>query len=395
MNILTRISGDRKIQYTSIALLFLIVNTWTYHQHGVKIVNDSYRYLDYANNLHKGFYIDPYNIWYVGYAFYIFVIQSLHSGIEYIIMGQYALGALAVVSLYCTSLNAWKNSFAAWFSCCVFIVFLDIAQWNSYVLTESLYTSFTCFSLYFLSLLYTGRRNYLLYTITILVVIFTFFIKPTGIALLGTVIIVLTFQVVQKLQSRILRLAVQVAACVLTLLLANRMLANYTIMENYQLGEVIYAVTTLPLEPGYHSLVVTPPDNLYVPPPHYPPLLKIIAFVVHHPIYWSQLFFTKAFFLLAHVRPYWSAFHNGYAILFLLSCYFLLVKAMRSEKSNVLFLFALLYLAIHAVSVCLTSEDWDGRFLMPMLPVIMLASGQGFLLLTKKLIEPAAVKSSF
>jgi hypothetical protein len=379
---------DTRRQVIFISILYLAISAFQYRQYGVKVVNDSARYIEYATGLHQALYFDPHNFWYIGYALYIFGVQLVGGSAEIIVAGQYTLGLLAVIALFFTSLTVWNNNLAAVFTAVAFIFFIDIGQWHSYVLAESIYTSFLCFSLFLLSKLYGGRKSTVWHILTALVVLYTAFMKPTGIALPGALLFVVLHYAPGRLKSRLRRNSIRVAATLIFLLLVNRMLTTYLVMENYRLGEVIYAIRLLPSTPGYETMIITPPVVPYVPPPGMPPLLKIVSFILHHPLYWMQLFFTKVFFLLAHVRPYWSVTHNLYATLLLLPAYFLFVKGIRSEKLNPASVFALAYVAIQILGVGITSEDWDGRFLAPILPVVFLYSGKGFASYFRKRVRP-------
>jgi 4-amino-4-deoxy-L-arabinose transferase-like glycosyltransferase len=369
---MSKIYFNQKLYPLTLFILYLLVNSFNFYQHGIKLVNDSARYIEYATNLHDGFYIDTFNIWYIGYPLIIFLFQFFTSGYELLIVFQYVLGLLAVYALYKTSLNLWNNPLSAFITGALYILFIDIAQWNSYVLTESVYASFTCFSIYALSLLYTGKRSLWIYLLTFALITFTFFIKPTGVGLLGATLSLVLYEIITRVKARWVKIAIGICTGLLFLILVNRMLEHYLIMENYQKGEIIYAVTTLPETSEYKLLVVTPPDNVYVPPEDSAPLFKIVSFFFHHPIYWLKLFFAKAFYFFAHVRPYWSITHNLYSLVILLPCYFFFFKGLRKEKREVV-LFAVVYCALHSLSICITSEDWDGRFLIPMLPVVFLA----------------------
>ncbi|PZR30764.1 MAG: hypothetical protein DI538_22065, partial [Azospira oryzae] len=88
---------------------YLGINVVLFIKDGVKIVADSERYIEYATRLHDGFYFDPHNFWYIGYSLYIALIQQLHGDVMGVVIGQYALGLLAVVALYHASLYIWNN----------------------------------------------------------------------------------------------------------------------------------------------------------------------------------------------------------------------------------------------------------------------------------------------
>jgi hypothetical protein len=173
-------------------------------------------------------------------------------------------------------------------------------------------------------------------------------------------------------------------AIIMFLIFVNRALSTFGVMDAYLSGEVIYDITTTNLaEVGF--MRIPPPENVYSPPEQYPQLLKIALFIAGNPVYSAKLFFTKAFYLLAHARPFWSTIHNVFSIVILLPLYFLFGKGMGIQTANKdIKIFAGIYLVLHIVSVGLTTEDWDGRFLMPMLPVIFLFAAGGLSSLLKK-----------
>lgn len=356
---------------------YLGINVVLFIKDGVKIVADSERYIEYATRLHDGFYFDPHNFWYIGYSLYIALIQQLHGDVMGVVIGQYALGLLAVVALYHASLYIWNNRWSAWCTTLFYLLFIEIASWNAYVLTESIYLSFTCFSLYFLARV-TREPSWAVGSITFIVVLFTIFIKPTGIALAGALSWVLLAYYLQRLNNRIIRVAVVLISVSTFIYLVNQRLATYLIMENYQSGEVIYGVTTVKDRAGVSIFLLDVPENSYHPSAHLPPIVKMVLFFLHHPVYWLKLFFTKAYYLLFHIRPFWSVGHNVFSLIVLIPAYFYCIRVFLKERSkNQVVTFAIVYLAIHVLSVCMTSEDWDGRFLMPMLPVVFFFSGHG------------------
>jgi 4-amino-4-deoxy-L-arabinose transferase-like glycosyltransferase len=281
--------------------------------------------------------------------------------IEAVVIGQYVLSLVAVLALYRAAFILWDSTISAVIACMLFLGFIDISIWNSYVLTESVYTSFICFSIYCLVTINKGKVSNRFIALSIFVVLFTIFIKPTGIALLvGVAAVFLT-----RIKSRPIRIAVVSITSVLFIILVNRMLTTFVLVENYLAGEVIYAAT---------DLVVERPTDLTNPSSSYP-LLRVILFVVQNPLYWTKLFVLKVYYLLSHTRPFWSVAHNIFSLLVLLPSYFLFFRNARRADRNVL-IFATSFLLVHILSVGMTSDDWDGRFLIPMLPVIFIFSGR-------------------
>lgn len=361
-----------------ITALYWIVSIVLFNEHGVKNVNDSHRYLEYAANLRNGFYIDQHNFWYIGYAIFTFVIHSISKSDLAIVIAQYLLSYIAVLSIYKTSTFIFSDANKALACSLFYICFIEIISWNSYILCESVYLSLTCISFYLLSLWHLRSRNVFMLILTALVVLLTMFSKPTGIALLGALSAVVLHSLWTKLKHTYLKVGAIFISSVIFILLANKMLATYLIMENYQIGEIIYAISTLPGKPEYTSMIITPPHDLYIPSEKYSPVIRIIIFIANNPVYWVKLFCMKLFYFFSHVRPYWSVKHNLFCLFMLIPIYFYFFRGLvQNVLSNKLAIFTVTYVVLHALSVGITSVDWDGRFLMPVLPILFLLGTNG------------------
>lgn len=371
-------SLKRHLPLLVLKMMFFIVAALIFLHKGVIISNDSARYIGYANNINQGNFYDDFNFWYVSYAIFLSFFTFFTDNFLYAVVAQHILSFVAILSLYGTAVMLWKSRLAAFCGCFLFIVFLEPLIWNAYVLTESLYVSFICFSIYVLSLLYTKQRNKWIITLTISTVVFTFFLRPNGICLVGSVILLLSISIIQKTSSPWKKAAIGLAVSTFLLILADKMLANFGLIENYRKGEVIYAITTLEMRPEWQHLVVTPPKDIVVIDSD-SQIIKVSFFFFQHPVYFIELATKKAFYFFMHIRPYWSTTHNIFSGCILFSCYLsVAILLFKKRVSSTVAQFSLLFIILQAISVCLTSDDWDGRFLMPILPVIFLLAGKQF-----------------
>ncbi|UII26408.1 hypothetical protein LVD15_24435 [Fulvivirga maritima] len=363
-----------------LSLGFLLVFIALFSQNGVKYVNDSHRYIEYAESLKSGFYIEAHNIWYFGYVIFIYVINlfTAHTNHLLIVLLQYLLCYFALIALYKAACLLFNNPVAGLFTGVLFLAQIEVVSWSSYLLCESLYVSLTCFSLWAGVIWWRGKRGWKMLVLMSFLFLFTFITKPTGLALFVGISFVLLREILLQLQSRWKRAVLLSVLLVLLLLLVNVMLATFTFTRDYQSGEIIFAVTTVPYQPSFKYLVLDVPEHLNILPEHYPPLVRLTYFIATNFTYWLKISVVKAFYFLFHIRPYWSRWHNLYNLLLLIPIYFLTIKTLINRKWPVeLRLFCIVYIATHTTIVSMTTVDWDGRFLMPVLPVIfILASAQ-------------------
>jgi len=369
-NILSRDS----INLIFLLIIYALIAVSIFNFYGIKNVNDSHRYLDYAQKLRHGFYYESHNILYIGYSFFIFLVWTVFEwGSELnIIIAQYLLGALAMISLYFTTKNIGGSKLSCSFAALLFICFLEIASWSSYILCESFYVSMTCITLYTLSRL-RQSQHYYDYLIAIVACLWTISCKPTGVALLGAIGAIILYNILIKLEDKYLKTTLIMLLLSAFLILVNTMLSTFTVMRDYKTGEVIYAVSTIPYRSDFKYLLLEPPSDLMILKDNYPPLVRIVYFILFNPIYWIKLLLIKQFFFFSHIRPYWSWPHNLFNVVYLLPVYFLFIKNLiRKKLNNRLRLLITIYIFIHAASIGITTVDWDGRFLMPVLPVIFI-----------------------
>lgn len=369
-------STIKKILSQPLILLFIVycgVSFYLFQKLGVKIVNDSERYLTYAHHLQSGFYFDAHNFWYFTYSLFIYCIQLFTTNPLWIIIAQYFLCFLAVIALYKTYLILFGDKIGAAITGLLYIVFIEILSWNSYILCESLFCSLTCFSLYWLSKMTKTPTSFSTILSTGFVIIITILSKPSGIALLGAIIFTVIMSQWKLIPSKKLKVGLVCAFSIAFLFLINQMLSTFMLVENYITGDIIYAASTLPELSSYNWLVITPPKNLSIPSVNLPPLVRLASFITANCWFWLQLFMAKIAYFIFHIRPYWSLTHNVFTLSFLLPLYlFSGLSILKHRVPTPLLLFSLAYLLLHTLIVGITSVDWDGRFLMPVLPLIFI-----------------------
>ncbi|UII19313.1 glycosyltransferase family 39 protein [Fulvivirga ligni] len=365
------------IHLSILSILYLALAFFLFHQLGVKYVNDTHRYLDYATRLKSGFQIDEHNIWYISYVFFIYLLRAISGSDNYlvIILAQYFLGCLACLSLYQTAYRIFNNRWAGFTAALLYISFYEVMSWHSYLLCESLYVSLVCFSLFFLSHT-VHRRSIISGCLTTVFIILTCFAKPTGIALVAAVVAVLIYQLWIKEKRKYVKWPLAILGAGIVLYAANTMLYTFNFIGDYETGEIIYAIGTVPYQEEFKYLMITVPSHLNLPEDNWPPLFQMVYFIVANLWYFLKLFFIKAFYFLAHFRPYWSWKHNIYAVGFLGAIYFFTFRAFSYQLPKKVMIFCCVYVLVHIMSVGFTTVDWDGRFLMPVLPVLFILASQ-------------------
>ena len=343
-----------------------IAQLFSYLHFEIRSSVDTARYLKIAQSLYQGGHLSQdADGWYVSYGATIAFFQTIGLAIEWVVVLNLTASLLAMVSIYQLTFRFfgdWRRSFVA---CMLYILFLKISQWNFILYTDGLFTS-CCIITINCYLWSSSKKSLLSVSVCCLMLLYTVFLRPVGLVFLASFLMAIALSDWRKLQWPYLAFLV-----LMILWGANWVLLDYhdSFVEAYRTAEIIYPDLTLG---------IGVPAQLILPDEDYFPLLRIFLFIAYNPVFFSKLFFTKAFLFLTGVRPYFSQAHNGSLLVFLLPCYLFAIVGWRSIP-KVFRLFTLLFVGSQIVMVGLTTVNWDGRFLLPMLPFVFVLSANGLM----------------
>jgi hypothetical protein len=361
-----------------ITVLFLLVNGLLFLKLGVSVDDDSYRYLGYAEEIReRGLFFKSHEFWYIGYVIFIIAVTAVYPSLGAIIVAQVLISYLAVISLYASARHLFGCPWAGLRTVCFFLGFFMISFWNFWIFAESLFISLNCLSLYFLVRWVKKELTWPGLMAGAAICFWTMFTKPTGVALLAALCALGVYFALNMATTKVKKIAVYFFIIIGFIVLLNAMLGTFGFVNDYKRGEIVYNIHKLSHMDYAKWLILAPPDNLYIPDEGYPPLFQLFALMAGNPFYAIKLFSLKFFFFITDTRPYYSAWHNVYNVGILLPAYFLfgynIFKKLIPQK---LVWFSLTFITVTLLSSTLMTIDWNGRFLLPMLPIcFLLASG--------------------
>lgn len=358
-----------------LALVWVGMNGGLYLHYGIKVVADSPRYLDYAQKIADGVgWYEPHNVWYVGYVVFIVVVKGFFATNGAIIVAQVLMHGLAAVVLYRTSYRLFASRGAALITALLFLGWIELPAWNFYVLAESWYVSLICLVLYCIISFDGSPKRWV---ITTVVVLLTFITKPTGIAVLvayGVFLVSYYWKFVRQQRGAAFAILLPLLWCVYYLV--NSMLDTFALIENYATGEIVFRASTLKNYPNQEWLVLQV-DKLSIPPEQASAIKRLALFAAQNFIYFAKLFLVKLVYFLAHIKPYFSWQHNLVIATTLFPIYAFFIRTFVLTNNRTVRSFCTSFLVVSTISISLTTLDWEGRFLMPMLPLLFLFAGKG------------------
>ena len=365
-----------------LGLWLLVQTTFLLRYHGPHYANDSARYLDYATNLAEhGYYkLAPgaapttiannglnnfqyeHNQRYILYPWFQSVWLRLHMGWWGIVAGQLAISGLAALALYQAVRDlADRRRGAAALATALFILWPDVQQFNCYLLTESLFISLSVLS--FWAFVRVRSGSWEAWAMLALLLLLTALVRPNGFVVAGAVGLAGLATLFNR-RRRVFWLVAGGAVLMAPLGVwwLNHQLVSFLIVETYVRGELMFATPVWAIHPS---------APLILPPAGLGQMSRVLYFAAHNPVFLAKLMGGKLLVFFSSIKPYYSPVHRLMSMLVLWPLYYL---ATRGARRGAAWLPARAFLVgvplLQAAVVMLTVDDYDVRFLAPVLPFV-------------------------
>ncbi|MBF9255287.1 hypothetical protein I2I11_18460 [Pontibacter sp. 172403-2] len=349
--------------FCSLAALWLTVQVYFFQRLGVKLVPDSIvRYIPYANHIAEtGQLGESQENRYILYILFLAFFIKLKLGLGAAVLAQIAASGIACILLFRSVRNLTNgNRLMAVAATTGFILWKDVQYLNVYILTESLFTSSILYVIYPLTKGNSSKH----YAKSFVLSLIPMFLRPNGFIVLLGIIACWCYSYRHMLQphKKAILLSFIIALSLLLFILDSYLLTTFQIVETYARGEIIYASGTYAVRAQH---VVLPAEKSS-------PILRILFFVLLNPVFFAKIFFLKFIAFIGYIKPYYSLLHNVLIICFIYPLYLFAGYFIIKSKALALKAFPLTVFLLQATIVAMTSEDWDSRFIIPLLPMFML-----------------------
>ena len=374
-----------RVHFYLLILLFGVAQAVLFFKFGIVENVDSQRYLDWA--LQPLSDISPTSWKFYSFSYLLILSFFIKSGlgIAGLVLFQISASLIACLLLYQLAINISGSKKTGLLAASLFILFGEIMLWNTYVLTESLFTSGIVWVMYLISMA-KSKKNWIICSI---VVVFVALIRPMGITVILAFLLYLSIRFRPLATfSRQSKWAVVMGMLILAGVLITVLLeGNPSVNFYYSRGQIVWGTDSyLP-----NKWLRIDNSGVSYPPADQSSIGMFATFVANNPTFFLELTFRKAIMFLLHIKPYHSIVHQlGTGILLIIS-YLLSLSGFFSEKSHLKYFVLGLFLT-NWILVSLSVEAYDGRFLVPLLPGLMLlASAKCQRILWKEPESPEAL----
>ena len=369
-------------QYRKAGLLLLItiwgvIQTAAYFYFDLKIPEDSVIYIRNAESLLHGNLPEGRELLYLAYSSLIAIPLLFELDPIYTLFFHLVAAVVAIICMYKLTLQLSGNNQTAFLATLFYVLWFKFQQWNLILYTDSLFTSLVIINTYLIF-----KANRLSQKVLVgLLILFTIFIRPPGIGLLVALGAYMIITVIKSQRiKRSLQIGFTALLSIIALLSVNAALTYFidSFMESYQMAEIIY--------PGIPLFVETP-ESFTIPHKGYSPLIQLPLTYILNPVYMIKISFIKGALFLAHIKPYYSIQHNLFIGAFLYPLYFFAIKGFTLIINHRFKIFMGVFVGFQLLTVCLTSENWDGRFLLPVLPFVFIFGAEGINQRLEKIVK--------
>lgn len=375
--------------------IFLVIHILIFLHLGIRDFVDSNIYIAGADFLLSHRYLEhDYHIFYFVPIAAIAIFRWMFSEqmLSFLIF-QCIVSAMAVLCLYLSASKIFKNSWAGFMSAFILLMWLDIIQWNTAVMTESLFCSFTCFVIYVLSRFTGSVKDYLMLLVLLTLVFFT---RPTGIVIIiGTIAFMLHYYWPQIKIRPILQVLILTGLLVACFISAFLMFSLWNFTEQYRKGNIVTYMDVVDGTQLYHSSLRLNTEGLEFMQRDAHPLVRMMFFITHNPWHFTKAGFLKVWYLLSFVRPYYSWGHNVYSITWLSLIYTLVHYGTRLTSNTSIRYFVFTVIIVNCSLITTSTVDWDNRFYIPMAPGIVLLAGGGATAVIKRFRKKLIYENRF
>ena len=327
----------------------------------VKYGNDSSTYLFYAKQL-TNFNFSNLDIAKLSYIILIAVVMFLKLNLTTVIILQFLT---TIISSYCLYLMG-KKMFSKWVGLiCIsfFLTYLPIQLRNFYLLTEILFINFSIILTYFV--FFKKEKKFLISLMTI----FVLFLRPQSfLILLSIALSIFVFSRFNKNYNLSLKLFVIFSFSFLLLIFTHIGINNYNLIDSFSKG-IIWGYSFETRSICFKECI----SGLKNPSNYEKNILSLLLYIKDNFIILTKVSIYKIILFFTGWRPYYSFAHNLFVLIFHIPIYLLFcIYFLKFRKFDQFEFFTLFYVLLSSIFIGVTFADWSGRFIMFILPFIMI-----------------------
>ena len=343
-----------------IYVAWLLVNIFLWLRLGINTSGDAKVYILESDNIISNHQFDgarliPYSV----YIFFIVILQYVFNSLFFVCLFQLIINGIALFYFYKILLKAAKQPVVPLIGCLLLVICYQYQIWNMAIYTESLYCSLLIFFLFhYLKPVYTKKDITWLFVLYILLL----FCRPTTIILSIPLLLSMIYRLFKlRNLSKIKIVFIFAAFFILLNVVLYFLLDKFNVVEEYMATKIICAAT----DTGKDLAYTLPPTDMNE-------YFKMIYFIFNNKLTILNLSWQRLISFFTMTRAYYTITHNLFLIIF--DCFYFFVIFHRPSTFFDTYKRILIYgtVIIFSLHTMLTCDEWSGRWVVPVIPFIVL-----------------------
>ena len=334
----------------------------------IKLGNDSSRYLYEAEKL-VNFNFSNLYLTKLSYIFLIALVKFLNIDLTSIIIFQFASTIIASYCLYSMG-EKISSKWVGLICLSLFLTYIPIQLRNFYLLTEILFINFSIILTYLF--FFKKEKKILIF----LIGLFVLFLRPQSLLIILSIIFsVFLFFKFYKKYNFVIKFFLISLSLIFIFFFSKLGIHEYNLINALSKGVIWgYSFETNSICNENCIPGLTNPDN------YNKDIFGLLLYVKNNFFILTKISVHKIILFFTGWRPYYSNIQNLYLIIIHIPTYgFFCYYFLKLKRFNAFETFTLCYVILSVIFVLFTFVDWSGRFIMYILPFIMLYASKGFL----------------
>ena len=352
-----------KYQKISLLIIWVFLQCFFLWKNGIVTSLEAVKYIDQASVfLATGKYSSGNFLFYSVQILLIALCLKLKISYLFLVIFQMLANGISIVCFYKLVMKLSQNNLFTFVATLYFLLFAYYHLFNTYLFTESLFFSFSVIYTY---VLFTRKKfNAKIILVIVLFLSLLYFTRPTGIFFIPATFVFIAIKFYSKKALRI------IAVSFVAAIAGSYFLFNYSIGSG---GELDFLLPYLDERIICGVPTISEPHKFTVPVNKNS--IEGLLYIISHNF---QLFFRLgmqrlgAFFGI--YRPFYSTIHNIIGSSYFYLMYIVIIAGVRNlfkqHKAEVWFL--LCNIGLMAATVMLSCDEWSNRFILAVIPFILL-----------------------
>jgi hypothetical protein len=354
-----------KYQKTSLLIIWVFLQCFFLWKNGIVTSLEAVKYIDQAKLfLSAGKYSSGNFLFYSVQILLIAFCLKFNISYLWLVIFQIVMNGISMACFYSLVSQLSKNRILPFIATVYLLGFFYYQEFNTFLFTESLFCSFSIIYTYFLfSREKITIRNFIVIMLFLSLLYLT---RPTGIFFIPATFVFITIKFHSKFAFKVIAASIGLAF-IFFYFLFNFSLSSggeFDFLLPYLKEEIICGVQTIS---HAHNLNIPVEKNS---------LAGLGYLIINHFHLFFRLAIQRLIAFFGVYRPYYSTFHNIIASSYFWLMYLVIIGGLKYlvkiNKAEVWYFIC--NIGLLAIAVMLSCDEWGNRFILSVLPFILLLS---------------------